>query len=270
MLTFHECDTATDTEVNIAKLQDHVFFASKYNTDVFSSHGVDESRMSVVPMGFDTDFEHLSIKPSEKIEFGLVGKWEKRKNTSFIIKTWIKKFGGNKKYNLNIAVTNPFLDQKFHDEAIADVLGGNTIQDLNVHFLPFLKSNSRVNQLFNYIDVDLGGMSSAEGWNLPSFHMTGLGKWSAVLNATAHREWATDENSVLVEPDGLQPIYDNIFFKKGLSFNQGNSFTFSEDALVHAMETLASKAKTKNIKGLEIQNKFTWKNTVDKILSRIN
>ncbi len=270
LLTFHETDSVTDVEYNMASLQDGLFVPSKYTNDVFASGGIPEDSMTVVPMGFDTDFQPVQIKPSGKIEFGIVGKWEKRKNTSLLIKAWIKKFGKNKDYHLNVVATNPFLNQEYHHEVLADALGDLVnSSDNNVDFIQFMKSNSRVNQFFNFIDVDLGGMSSAEGWNLPSFHMTGLGKWSAVLNATAHTEWANAENSVLVEPNGLQPIYDDIFFKKGQDFNQGNSFTFSEDALVYAMEVLASKAKTINVKGLDIQKDFTWKKTVDIILAKI-
>ena len=52
------------------------------------------SNVTYVPLGFDTDF-HLTNRSylPEKIHFGLMGKFENRKNSSRIIKTWLKLFG---------------------------------------------------------------------------------------------------------------------------------------------------------------------------------
>ena len=74
------------------------------------------------------------------------------------------------------------------------------------------------------IDIDLTGLSGGEGWNLPAFNCTALGKWSVVLNASAHKDWATESNSILVEPSGQIPVDDGLFFKTGLPINQGKFF----------------------------------------------
>ena len=63
-------------------------------------------------------------------------------------------------------------------------------------------------------------MSGAEGWGLPEFQSTAIGKHSVILNATGYKQWANEENSTLVEPSGKQPIYDNTFFKEGSQFNR--------------------------------------------------
>ena len=56
----------------------------------------------------------------------------------------------------------------------------------NVNLLPRLKTNSEVNDFINSIDIDLSGLSNGEGWNLPAFNATALGKWSIVSNCSAH------------------------------------------------------------------------------------
>lgn len=268
LLTFYECDSPTEEEINIINLQNHVFFPTQYNIDVFGGAGIDTGKMTRTPMGFDTDYSVLeNQKTSDKIEFALIGKWEKRKNTSAIINAWVKKYGNDKRYCLNMAVTNPFLSQDYHNQLLSQALEGKSYDNLN--FIQYMKVNSSVNNLMNFIDVDLGGMSSAEGWNLPSFNMTSLGKWSAVLNATAHKDWATFSNSILVEPSGMQPIYDGAFFAPKMAFNQGNSYTFEEEELITAMEKLVIKAKTPNTEGVKLQEEFTWKKTVDTMLAKI-
>ena len=150
------------------------------------------------------------------------------------------------------------------ESAIRNILEGKRYG--NINFLPFLPKNSQVNDFINSIDIDLGGLSGAEGWNLPSFNASCLGKWSIVLNATSHTDWATPENSILIDPDGKQEVYDNIFFKKGAEFNQGNIYTFNDDELISAMEKAESICKNVNIEGEKLKDKFTYKNTLEKIL----
>ena len=119
----------------------------------------------------------------------------------------------------------------------------------------------------NSIDIDLGGMSGAEGWNLPSFNATCLGKWSIVLNCSAHKDWANEKNCILIDPSGKEPVYDNIFFKEGAEFNQGNIYTFDEDEFVESMKLAEIKCKNLNTEGQKLKEKFTYKNTLNTILS---
>ena len=140
----------------------------------------------------------------------------------------------------------------------------------NINFLPHLKTNTEVNHLLNSADIDLTGLSGAEGWNLPSFNATALGKWSIVSNHTGHQSWATDQNCVLLPADKKEDIYDNLFFQKGTSFNQGSMYSFNEDQMVAAMEKVLELSATKNTEGLKLQKEFTYERTVDEILKVIN
>ena len=130
--------------------------------------------------------------------------------------------------------------------------------------------NSEVNEFLNAIDVDLTGLSGAEGWNLPSFNATCLGKWSIVLNATSHKDWATKENSILIEPNGEVDCADNVFFKKGSPFNQGTFYSWDEDQVLAAMEESEKKVGHTNTEGQKLADKLTYSNTVDVIMSRIS
>jgi hypothetical protein len=258
LYTFYELDEPTAAELSLAKIQDKVVFSSSYASEKFpNSHHS--------PLGFDESF-FKTDKPymQNKIHFGLMGKFEKRKHTEKIIKTWIKKYGNNYDYQLTCCVTNPFFKKEHMESTISNVLGGKRYG--NINFLPFLPQNSQVNDFINSIDIDLGGMSGAEGWNLPSFNATCLGKWSIVLNATSHKDWATNENSILVEPSGKEPVYDKIFFQQGSDFNQGSIYTFTEDQLIDAMEKAETKCKINNTEGEKLKEQFTYENTLNKIL----
>jgi glycosyltransferase involved in cell wall biosynthesis len=266
LFTFHEVSEVTSIEKNLLNLQDRIFVSSNYTKNIFELNGVEN--VTYVPLGFDPDF-HITDKIylEDKIHFGLLGKFESRKNTARIIKAWLKLFGNNSKYQLSCAITNPFLDKaKFQNELLKTLEGK---QYNNLNFVPYMQTNSEVNDFLNSIDIDLGGLSGAEGWNLPSFNATALGKWSVVMNATAHKDWATSDNSILIEPSSLKDCYDDVFFKKGQAFNQGQFFNISDEEMENAILKSVSYAKKPNPEGLKLQKEFTYEKTVETILCAI-
>ena len=266
LYTFYELDSPTEVEKSIVKLQDKVIFSSEYARKCFKLFNCQNT--ASVPLGFDTDF-HKTDKEylKDKIHFGLIGKFEKRKHTAEIIKAWAKKYGNNYKYQLSCLIVNPFMKPEQMNQVIQQTLGNERYG--NINFIPFLKTNSEVNDLLNAIQIDLSGCSGAEGWNLPSFNATALGKWSIVLNASSHKDWATEDNSVLIQPNGKELAADGLFFDQGGPFNQGNIYTFDSDEFTSAMETAEQKVNSVNEEGIKLQKEFTYEKTLDKILEVI-
>ena len=64
-------------------------------------------------------------------------------------------------------------------------------------------------------------------------------------------------------------VIDKIFFKEGSEFNQGNIYTFDDDEFTSAMEKAELYCKKDNTKGKLLKEKFTYKKTLDDILSKI-
>ena len=262
LYSFYELDQPTLAEKSILNLQDASIFSSSYASNAFKDAGV--ANVSNIPIGFDED-----IKPtgksylSGKTHFLLMGKYEKRKHTDKIIKLWAKKFGNNSKYQLTCCIINPFFDKELMKKLIVSY---RTLAN-NINILPYVATNSEVNDILNSVDIDLSGLSGAEGWGLPAFNCTCLGKWSVVLNATSHKDWATRDNSILVEPSGKIEAYDNTFFKKDGEFNQGHIYDFNDDEAMQAIEKAAAFAANKvvNTAGIETGQKFTYRNTVSQI-----
>ena len=266
LYTFHELDQPTESEINLAKLQDKVYFSSEYSANLFREKGVDAS---VIPVGFDEDFQKTEKGSlnSDVVHFGLMGKFEKRKHTEKIIKLWASKFGNNNRFQLTVCVTNPFVESKEMNKILSDCLSGKRYS--NINFLPYLQSNTEVNQLLNSIDVDLTGLSGAEGWNLPAFNSTCLGKWSIVLNETAHKDWARSTNSILVESNGKVPAYDGRFFQEGSAFNQGSIYTWDSDNVAECMDLAVSKKGQINTEGEKLKDEFSYSRSVDRLLKGI-
>lgn len=262
--TAHESSKPTPTELNILDKYSRVLFTSNYSSDIFKASG---ARTEWCPNFFDEIHLIPEKKTSGPITFGLVGKMEKRKNTRDILVCWANKFAGKKDYRLTCCIYNHFLDPQAQMQEIARWFGGRIPWNINI--LPFQQRNFDFNKVLNSIDIDLSGLSGAEGWGLPCFNAICMEKVAVVLNAHAHKDYATESNSILVEPAGTCNIADGVFFHDGAPFNQGNMFTFSQEAAHESFE----KALDKLEKGVsvdearKVREKFSVKRTVDTLIN---
>lgn len=265
LLSFYEVDSPTETETNIIKNNEKVLFSSNYTVSLFKSMGV--NNVDFIPLAFDnTHFKQTTKRNIKAVQFGLFGKLEpQRKRHLKTIALWAKKYGNNPNYNLNCAIFNHFLEPQIQSQIISQALGGQNY--FNINFLNYMPSNEMYNDLLNNTDIVLA-MSGGEGWGLPEFQTVALGKHCLGLNAHAYKDWMTPENSVLIEPNGKIPCYDNIFFKEGLEFNQGQIFDWNEKDFLDGLDKVEKRYKENpnNIQGLKLQEQFTYSKMVDSIL----
>ncbi len=266
LIVFHEVDGLTSTEINVLKNQDRVYVTSTFTQQVFKTFGIDSTYL---PLGFDShNFKTLEKRP--KIDgvtsFSIFGKWEPlRKSHAQMLKAWVKKYGNNKSYRLNLSVTNPFVKPEMLNQMIGQALEGKSY--FNVNFLPFQESNAAYNQVLQAGEIALC-MGVGEGRDLPCYHATAMGAWPVALNATAYKDYLTPDNAILINPNGKQVAHDGMFFVNGNGhpWNQGNFFTWSDDEFVAGMEEAEKRvANGINTVGLELQ-KLTYSNTLDVLL----
>lgn len=266
LLSFYEVDSPTNTEINIIRNNEKVIFSSNYTIEIFKSLGL--QNVDYIPLGFDkTHFKNSEKKNINGIQFGLFGKLEpQRKRHLKTLALWAKKFGNNSNYSLNCAIFNHFLDPNQQSQLINQVLGGQKYW--NINFLNYIPSNEAYNNLLNNTDIVLA-MSGGEGWGLPEFQTVALGKHCLGLNAHAYKDWMNEENSVLINPSSKIPCYDNMFFKQGAEFNQGNIFDWNEDDFLNGLDKVVNRFKENpiNTEGLKLQEKFTYSKMVDQIIA---
>lgn len=265
LATFHECSLSSDYEKTVCALQNKTLFSSNYSAEKFSSVG-NVGRFSC---GFDPDFSPRGDKThfQDRQVHTLIGKFEVRKQTEKIIRAWVKKYGNNKNYALNLLVYNPFFSPEDNQKLLVNAFGGKRF--FNVNVLPSLSTNDEVRQLIEQTDIDLSGLSAGEGFGLCSFNATAMGKWSIVSNNTSHKDWATAENSILVEPDHEFPVYDGVFFRPESAVNHGVFYGMTEDNMITAMEKAEKFAKTPNPEGEKLRETFSYKKVVDNILTQL-
>jgi hypothetical protein len=265
--TAHETDMFTPVEKNIISNTDTVLFTSSYAANTAREAGL--KNVDVCPNYFDSfHFSNLKKQSTEDcISFSLIGKYEKRKHTEKILKLWIKNFGNNPKFRLNCLISNPF----FNENQFGEILSQAFPQGLpwNVNLIPRLQRNSDVGAVMASSDIDLSGLSGAEGFNLPCFNMLALNKICVVLNAHSHKDFADSESCFLVEPSGKEPIYDNMFFVKGEIANQGNMYSFNDEDAIEAINNAINFYINGKSFNSSLSERFSVNNTVDKLLSFI-
>jgi len=266
LITYYECSEPTSMEKSIVALQDKVLFSSKVACGHFEREGL--TNVGHFSPGFDEDFHVTGKKYLEgRTHWLLAGKAEFRKATKQIAQNWIKKYANNPKHSLSLLVYNPFFSPEDNDKILSDIFQGK--KPWNVNVLPHLATNAEVNELINSVDIDLSGLSQAEGTGLPAFNATCLGKWSIVGAHTGHLDWATEENSILVQPDGKRRCNDDWFFSEKSPVNQGEFYTMTDETMIDAFERAEKKVGTINQAGLDTGKKFTYSKTVDQIIKSL-
>lgn len=263
LITFHELSKLTETETNIAKQQKSVFVTSRYTEDVFRAAGV--NNVKYLPLGFDsTHFKNIegarSYNKDGNIVFGLFGKWEKRKHTEEVIRAWVEKYGGKQGFKLNLNVFNPFFSPEQNQQLLGKAVGGKPVWNINPH--PYLKTLNELNYCLNACDIVID-MSGGEGFSIPSFSATALGKHAVLSNFSSLKDWGPQAGGIMVPTVGMEDAADGVFFHKGGEFNQGEIAKFNKAGFYDACDEAIMRAKLgPNTLGMGLKTAWTWDKTV--------
>lgn len=270
LFSFYELDEPTEEEINIVNNQKSVIFSSEFSVKNFKNKGC--TNVKYVPLAFDKyNFSQTNKKyfNDGRIVFNLCGKLEKRKRHEKIIKTWLKKFGNDKRYFLQCSIFNPFLKVEDQQKILGNLLNGE--RPFNISFIGAMQKNAAYNDYLNSANIIIG-MSGGEGWGLPEFHSVALGKHGIIMDAHGYKGWANKENSILVKPSSEKiDSTDGMFFQKGSPFNQGSFYDFEEEEFISACEEAIKRAEKNpiNSEGLKLQNDFSDEKMFNNILNII-
>ena len=267
LMTFHELDQLTPNEANIAANQKTVFVTSDYTANVFKTNS--SANVKRVDLGFDAVHFRDTGKnylPKTTTVWQILGKAEKRKGHERMIKCWLMKYGNNPRHVLHLSIYNPFFTPEQNNQVINSWING---QYFNVNVLPFVQTNESYNDVLNACNIVLG--VGQEGWGLGEFQCVGLGKHALLGNWAGYQSWANEKNAVMLNKSTIEPCYDDMFFRKGQPYNQGNLHVFDEDEFIAGLETVEKRYKNNpiNEEGLKIQTDFTWEKTTKTLLDEL-
>lgn len=148
---------------------DGIWIPSAWGRSVLIDNGVSESQIRVVPEGVDPELFNPDIAPTnalkafEGFKFLNVGRFEARKGTSLLIKSFDAEFGPDDDVRLVLACDN-------HHDPDFDI--ARILRDLQLQrpdrivVIPPVRSHARFAELFRACDAFVSPFR-AEGWGLP-------------------------------------------------------------------------------------------------------
>ena len=229
-----------------------------------------EYNAHVVPLGVDTEtFYPAQITNSEKTVFFNCGKWEKRKGHDILGECFNKAFTKTDNVELWMMCDNPFIGDK--NEQWKKIYLESPLGD-KIKIIPRQQYHHDVARLMNMVDCGVFP-ARAEGWNLELLEMMACGKHVIATNYSAHTEFCTPVNCRLVNTHNLETAFDGVFFDGTKGF-WAELAKDQEDVIIEYMRDIHSLKQSGqlglNQNGIDTANKFTWKNTVDKLLEAVN
>ena len=263
--TFFEVDELTSLELNHLRSLDHLIVPSKWAADVCLNSGL--YLPEVCPAGYDDSiFKPVEYMP-ESCVFLSVGKWEVRKQQDQIVMAFHKAFTKKDNVKLWLSCNNRFI-KTFVDEK---KLRYKSLLGDKLHLFDYFNSHKDLARIMqqSYCFV---APSLAEGWNLPLLEAMACGKFNIATNYSAHTEFCTKETTTLIEPTGLVPAVDNMWFKEGSETNNGKWCSYNEDDLIESMRSIYKQYQDGliiNDSGIKQAVNFTWKKSAEKISQTI-
>lgn len=257
-----ELDNFTKLEKHHLKSCDHLYVCSHWAQNIIREKvGVDAS---VIPLGVDNTIFQPKLSKRKPTVFLNMGKWEKRKGHDILIQAFNKVFSNVDNVELWMMCNNPFLTET-QQKQWEDLYRGE-----KVRILPKVETDTQVAEIMQQADCGVFP-SRAEGWNLEISEILSCGKQVITTNYSGHTEYCTHENSHLINIRNKCFAYDGIWFH-----NQGHWADFDGLAMEQLMEYMWKVHQDKqsgnlilNQGGVETSNRFSWDNTAQTIIRKL-
>lgn len=248
-----ELDGFTKREAYHMEMLDRLLVCSKWAADV-----VEEALgigCTVCNLGVDRSifFDAPTYSQHKKIIFLNIGKWEIRKGHDVLIDAWKAAFNGSNDVQLWMMNHNPFLSESQEKEWL------DLYREPNIKILPRVNTHKEVADIMRSAHVGVFP-SRAEGWNLEALEMLSCGRQLIITDYSAHTEFCTDKNSLLIPVDSLEEAFDGQWFHGGVG-NWAKLGQTQFDCLVDQLRYAVTVADVMNEAGVETAKRLSWANT---------
>lgn len=259
-----ELDTFSDVEKHHLSSCDELIVCSQWAKDVCINNGI-SIPIHIVNLGVDTNIFYPKPMPnSDIIRFFNIAKYEKRKSHDIISNAFIDAFKDKKDVSLfylgESQLYTPEENREWASKLTKDPL--NRIKCLNR-----LSSLENIADLINLCHCGVFP-SRAEGWNMPLSETLACGRYAIATDVTAHSEYITADNSLVVKTNGLVTASDNKWFRNSV----GNWYDVDYSSLVNQFQAAYEYVKKNNVlneAGISTAIAFSWENSAQKIINAI-
>ena len=210
----------------IEKYSDLVLTTTAEHKKILEHNGITKPievvNEGVDPILYNTTDDGKLIE-TDNYTYLLVGKNEKRKNTTMVINSWIEELQ-YKDSTLICHTYNPFVDSSWYNANIF-MMGYKQMEETDLYYkfgngystIYFTKpviETKDMKKLYHSANIGIA-YSSAEGWGLPEMEMMACGVPVIISNVLGHKEYITDLpvfRDLIIEPIGAEVANDGIFF----------------------------------------------------------
>jgi glycosyltransferase involved in cell wall biosynthesis len=212
--TVFEYTKLADDWINGLRQVDEIWTTSRWGADIMRANGLAESRIEIVPEGFDPEVFHPGLRARRKrdgvFRFLTVGKWEIRKGQVELLQAWARAFKGVKDVELVLMCHNPFVPNFAIETEVAKLGLGAIAPVKAIKNIP-----TDVEMAMQYAEADCFVLPTrAEGWGLPIMEAMACGTPVITTRYSAITEYATPENAFLLDPVRQVPVFDPLFFPR--------------------------------------------------------
>lgn len=262
-LTFFEKDELSDLELNHLNTQDTIIAPSKWAYDIIRSDPRFSREVVYIPMGVDSDMFAPNSIAHEPYRFLNVAKLEVRKGHDILCDLFNAAFEPENNVELWIMWNNPFMKP---DEIIEwqKRYKQSKLGDKITFVSPLLRSE--MPKLYNMVDCGIFP-TRAEGCGLPLMECMATSKPIITTNYSAHEDFCSYDNSLLVDIDELEPAKDGRWFDGSANWAKIGKKEFDE--FVARMQMCYRNNVKDNPSGRKTMERLTWENTADKILKTL-
>ena len=243
---------------------DMIFVCSDWAKRIIEENGI-TIPTKVVPLGFNPDvFKSIKSTRDSTYRFFFPGKFEIRKSFEIVTEIFERAFTPKDDIEIIFLPTNLFIGEQ--NKEWADYLLSSKLSS-KIKIISRLNTPQEVASLYNQCDCVVS-FSKAEGFNLPLLEGLACGKQVIATNYSAHQQYLTNQNSFLVDVDGLENAFDGVFFdgKKGDWALIGEN---CKSKLTEALKTVYKNGKVINEEGIKTAEKFTWENSAKQIITHL-
>lgn len=267
-----ELDTFTEKEKHHLASCDELFVCSKWALNVCAVNLFEKDPkkpIKVVPLGVDTEIFKPVLSRRKPTVFLNVGKWEIRKGHDFLVNAFNIAFTENDDVELWMMCENPFLTDEqaswWHHKYKGSNLGHK------IRIIPRVDTDEQVAEIMQQADCGVFP-SRAEGWNLEALEMLSCGKTVIATDYSAHTEFLTKENALLLPINNIEPAYDGIWFHNQGNWGKIDDHTISELARYMKMIHEAKQSGTLDLNqsGINTAKDFSWQNTAETIIGYLS
>jgi len=264
-----EVDGFPEQWINQANKMNEIWVPSEFNVQTMKSCGL-KKPIYKIPLGVDTNYFNPQInsiknKNNDYVFFTNI-EWGERKNPHMQLKQFNKTFKSTDDVCMIAKLNNrdPSINLQQEIKNLKLKNSGGRIYFIINRVFDFYQLPLLYRSIDCYITAGRG-----EGWDMPLMEAMACGLPTIATNWGAHQEFATNENSYLLDINGTIPAIAKCPYYEGFNWADPDANHFSELLLTvfnnqqQAIEkgTLAAKDMAQN---------WTWKNTANRIIERLN